>query len=216
MSNSTTSRFDGKNLAQKLAIIQGEVRYVQKTGYNAHHKYKYVKEADLVEKIAPLLAEAGIIMVPQVREVSKDGQVTTIIIDYLITDGTDKLGATVVGAGADGQDKGAYKAMTGAHKYLLYKLFNVATGDDPEEDDAVETPASKSAIVAQVAAAVGGKPFDDKELVYVRLEECQTHDDLAKIGAKVKEQFGKDKKFLLEFSDHWQAKQKEITNGQRG
>jgi hypothetical protein len=32
-------------------------------------------------------------------------------------------------------DKGLYKAITGANKYLLFKLFQIETGDDPETYD---------------------------------------------------------------------------------
>ena len=33
-------------------------------------------------------------------------------------------------------DKGLYKAITGANKYFLFKLFQIETGDDPERDTA--------------------------------------------------------------------------------
>lgn len=213
-----TSRFEGKNLVQKLAIIQGEARYVQKNGYNAHHKYKYVREADLVEKIAPLLAEAGIMLVPNLTKHEREGTVTRLTIAYTITDGEETLTATVMGEGADAQDKGAYKAMTGAHKYLLYKLFNVETGDDPEAEDEPEPKKAPQlhnhSVVTQVAAALGGKAFDDDEMIYVRLNECQSDDDLKALGAKVKAQRGQDKKFMDAFLLQWKKRSSEIANGQ--
>jgi hypothetical protein len=35
-------------------------------------------------------------------------------------------------------DKGTYKALTGANKYLLFKLYQIATGDDPEVASAAD------------------------------------------------------------------------------
>jgi hypothetical protein len=40
-------------------------------------------------------------------------------------------------------DKGTYKALTGANKYLLFKLFQIETGDDPEKDGDEEREGSK-------------------------------------------------------------------------
>ena len=38
------------------------------------------------------------------------------------------------GSGQDTGEKAVYKAVTGATKYFFYKFFNLATGDDPEND----------------------------------------------------------------------------------
>jgi hypothetical protein len=47
------------------------------------------------------------------------------------------------GSGSDKGDKGLYKAMTGAEKYVLLKTFLVPTGDDPEAEEPKPRPAAK-------------------------------------------------------------------------
>ena len=38
----------------------------------------------------------------------------------------------------DAGDKGIYKAIAGAQKYALMKVFMIPTGDDPEADEGVD------------------------------------------------------------------------------
>lgn len=217
----TAKDFEGKNLVQKLAMIQGEARYVQKGGYNAHHKYKYVKEADLVEKVAPLLSMAGIMLIPHVVHQERVGTLTRIVMGYTITDGSTSIEASVVGEGSDAQDKAAYKATTGAHKYMLYKLFNIETGDDPEQEEEppprVSSPRSAQSmtdpVVAMVTKALGGNELDDKEMVYVRMNECQTEAELVRLGQTVKTKYAKDARFMSEFGAEWKKRLAEINSG---
>ena len=67
--------------------------------------------------------------------------ITTVTVDGTFIDGdTGEVMpiATFVGTGADTGDKGVFKAMTGAEKYLLLKAFLISTGDDPEGDEKVD------------------------------------------------------------------------------
>ncbi len=41
-------------------------------------------------------------------------------------------------------DKGCYKAITGANKYMLFKLFQIETGDDPESAEHAVPPPEPS------------------------------------------------------------------------
>jgi hypothetical protein len=129
-----------------LHEIMGKVGYIQKTGKNQFHGYKYAGEADLLDKLRPAMIEAGLILMPSVKTV--DGPDphgnTTVFVEYVLAhkDGDvwpEKL--TAIGCGNDRAksgaigDKGVYKAITGANKYLLFKLFQIETGDDPERDE---------------------------------------------------------------------------------
>src|SRR5512146_520959 len=58
--------FRNQPLVAKLAAVMGMVGYVPKTGYNDFFRYKYVQESDLVGVIRPLLANAGIMIIPDV------------------------------------------------------------------------------------------------------------------------------------------------------
>jgi hypothetical protein len=48
-----------------------------------------------------------------------------------------------MGDGADKTDKGIYKALTGAYKYMLMQVFGVIAGDDPEATDEQGNPTNK-------------------------------------------------------------------------
>lgn len=133
-------------IAKALHEVMSKVGYVQKTGKNAFHGYKYAGEGDLLEKLRPAMLDAGLILIPSVASVSpvdEHGN-TTVRVEYTLLhkDGDvwpDKIGAA--GCGGDKNkngvgDKGLYKALTGANKYLLFKLFQIETGDDPERDEA--------------------------------------------------------------------------------
>jgi hypothetical protein len=45
----------------------------------------------------------------------------------------DRVSAQTYGFGLDGQDKGVYKAISGARKYGIFGLLNLMAGDDDPE-----------------------------------------------------------------------------------
>ncbi len=124
----------------------GLVGYVPKRGFNDFHRYNYVMEADLVATIRPLLAAAGIMIIPNVvseewlqgvvPERNGTSSLCKVLVEYTVTDGNYTYMFRIPGYGVDKSDKSVYKAMTGSMKYALMKLFEVATGDDPEQDSA--------------------------------------------------------------------------------
>lgn len=140
-------------IAQALHQVMSSVSYVQKTGKNSFHGYKYAGEADLLEKLRPAMLEAGLILLPSVRDVSPIDEhgVTTVRMEYtLVHKDGDIWPFPICAAGQGGDknkngvgDKGLYKAITGANKYLLFKLFQIETGDDPETDSTHDTTPTK-------------------------------------------------------------------------
>ena len=127
-----------------LHEVMAKVGYVQKTGKNAFHGYKYAGEADLLAVLRPAMVDAGLLLIPSVvshTAIDEHGN-KDVLIEYTLAhkDGDvwpDKIRA--IGTGNDRNkngvgDKGTYKAITGANKYLLFKLFQIETGDDPERD----------------------------------------------------------------------------------
>jgi hypothetical protein len=130
-------------ITKALHDIMAKVSYVQKGGLNKFHNYKYAGEADLLEVLRPAMLEAGLLLLPSGVEQSSVDQYgnTQISVAYTLAhkDGDvwpDKLIAFGCGNDKNKQggvgDKGTYKALTGANKYLLFKLFQIETGDDPE------------------------------------------------------------------------------------
>lgn len=145
------------NVLTALHTVMEKVGYVQKKGENKFHHYKYASEADLLEVLRPAMVEAGLLLIPNVSNLSEIDQYgnTNVTVEYTLAhkDGDiwpEKI--TVIGTGNDKNskggvgDKGVYKAMTGANKYLLFKLFQIATGDDPEKTEAdAPKPANRGA-----------------------------------------------------------------------
>jgi len=142
-------------LVTKLSTIMGELGSVKKEGFNKAQGYKFVRESDVVAALVPLLAKHHIILHTSVTShdmrplytTSSGSQMwlTTITVDGTWIDGDtgETLPAsTFVGYGADTGDKGVYKAMTGAEKYMLMKGFLISTGDDPEADEKVDKAAA--------------------------------------------------------------------------
>lgn len=183
-------------IATALHEVMSKVGYVQKTGKNAFHGYKYAGEADLLDKLRPAMVEAGLMLLPSVKFVSPVDEHGNVIVNMEYTlvhkDGDiwpEPLGAAGMGNdraknGSVG-DKGVYKAITGANKYLLFKLFQIETGDDPETaDHAHEAPPVKSS--AQLKRE-GVYPEFEREV-----NECANLIQLEKLASAWREKASKD------------------------
>lgn len=144
-----------------LHAVMSAVGYVQKKGKNKFQDYKYAGEANVLEVLRPAMVEHGLLLIPSHREVlpiDANG-ITLACIEYTLAhkDG-DVWPEKIVAYGAGGDknskgvgDKGLYKALTGANKYLLFKLFQIETGDDPEKES--EHDKDDGAPVAAAPAA---------------------------------------------------------------
>jgi hypothetical protein len=129
-----------------LHSVMTEVSYVQKKGENDFHGYKYATEADMLERLRPALVKNGLIMIPSVQQVSApdaNGN-TTVTVHYTLAHTSGAVWPhPIIAAGCGNDrsskggigDKGLYKALTGANKYMLFKLFQIETGNDPENPD---------------------------------------------------------------------------------
>lgn len=130
-----------KRLTEVLSGLYNEIESVPKSGYNDFNNYSYVTEPDLVNLIRPKLAEQGIFIYPSVvsQEVMPVNDKLLTLVDMEFTISDSETGESFVchaqGQGYDNMDKGVYKAITGATKYFLYKLFLIAAGDDPEQNN---------------------------------------------------------------------------------
>ena len=134
-------------IATALHNVMAKVTYVQKGSENKFHGYKYVSESDLLEKLRPALIEEGLILIPSVEMVRPMDEHGNTVVDmrYEIVHKDGDFWPHLIrisGCGNDRAkngsvgDKGLYKAITGANKYFLFKLFQIETGDDPERDTA--------------------------------------------------------------------------------
>ena len=130
------------NLREKFAEVRRRLAYIQKRGYNERHHYNYVTAADLAGSVGDILAELGVVVIPQLQSISTEtprsssDRIARVVMNYRFVDARsgEELTVRVPGEGADPGDKAPYKAMTGALKYALLQSFLLATGDDPENE----------------------------------------------------------------------------------
>ena len=130
-------------ILRAMNAVMMEVDYVQKTGNNDFHGYRYATEADVLERLRPIMVKHGLILIPSVQQVSSIDQYgnTTVSVHYTLAHVSGAVWPQPIvaaGCGSDRSksgvgDKGLYKALTGANKYMLFKLFQIETGDDPEQ-----------------------------------------------------------------------------------
>jgi len=136
------------SLAAKLVAIMDEVGPIEKTGWNSFHRYKYLKEEDIINAVRPLLTKHGVAIIPNVLEEHVSDRTTAkgatellcrLKVEFTFVDIESQQQISVVtsGHGADAGDKAAYKAMTGALKYALRQVFMISEGGEDAEADEV-------------------------------------------------------------------------------
>jgi hypothetical protein len=135
-----------KAILKKLGAIQKEIGKMEKDGMNAFQNYKYLSETQITLKMKKLFDKHGVMFIPtseilssyEISPTSKGAKqfVTNVRVAYVFADieTGEKLEGRFDGQGSDTADKGVYKAITGAIKYVFMKTFNIPTGDDPEKD----------------------------------------------------------------------------------
>jgi hypothetical protein len=195
------------SLVGKLAAIIGAIGPRRPQGTNKFHKYDYFSDEQISEIFQKPLAEAGIIIVPQVRSyeitpnsTQKGDQtfLTTILVDYLITDGVESLTATGIGQGDDPGDKGANKAMTGAMKFMLLKLAQIGAASDAEADERTDSRRAATAPVVgpsniEGVERGGRQPRGTQaQIQRIRMLARDLHIDAHGVGRVVKNVIGDD------------------------
>ena len=181
-------------ILKALHDIMSKVGYVQKAQENKFHGYKYAGEAQLLAVLRPAMVEAGLLLIPSVTEARGPDEYgnTTVKIEYTLAHKDGDIWPTPVcgmGCGNDRNtkggigDKGIFKAITGANKYALFKLFQIETGDDPEESE-VEHEATKAKPTARAPGAPASLPPAIVEF-FNRASYEMPGDDLLAIADKV-------------------------------
>lgn len=128
------------SLYRKILAVMGEVQAVPKDKVNDFHKYAYTSEAAVIKAVRDAMVKHGLVAIPSIihHEEKTDGKSTIATIHYCLkvvdVDTGEYENVCVIGQGIDTGDKAYYKAMTGANKYALMKLFQIPSTDDPEAD----------------------------------------------------------------------------------
>ncbi|RKI34555.1 hypothetical protein D7Y27_33160 [Corallococcus sp. AB004] len=158
-----------RSLVRKLAEVMGEVERVPKSGRNDFHRYDYATEADIVSAVRKAMAARALMLIPSVvktewRDVERNkggkDRIATLTVRFTLTDGDsgEERSFEVLGEGQDQGDKATYKALTGAVKYALLKLFLIPTGDDPEDDGQAHNQQSQRGSPQRARHAMGEGP----------------------------------------------------------
>ena len=176
-------REPANNVIEALNRVMGDVGYVQMKNRNIFHDYQYANEEDLLKVLRPALVEHGIVLVPSLDEeptVDQYGN-TNLVMGYTLAHVSGDKWPTKIripGCGNDRAkngnvgDKGTYKALTGANKYLLFKLFQMATGEDPE----VISTHEKNEVVIE--------PNEGALNLIDAFNKCKTTKELEELGGK--------------------------------
>ena len=134
-----------KNILKKLHTIQSEVGHMEKDGKNTFQNYKYLSETQVTLTMKKLLDKHEVVFIHSSEIINlteatptKQGTkqfITNLKVVYRFYDieSGEFVEGHVAGQGEDTGDKGVYKAITGAIKYIFMKNFMIPTGDDPEK-----------------------------------------------------------------------------------
>lgn len=214
-----------KTLVKKLSEVMKQVKYIEKKGFNKFHQYKYATESDVAEKVREVLAEQNVMMIPSLVQHSmrehinakgKTEYIVAVDMEFKFYDGDsgEEITFHMSGEGQDAGDKGIYKAITGAQKYALMKVFMIPTGDDPEADNGVDE--RNETNVPNQGKDEKVKVASDKQLNLITklLSEVSVATNITKEDAyKTLKQHMKSKKDMEYYTPAEASKAIEILNG---
>ncbi len=134
---------DTAQITAALIAAQGKATSVFKAKRNQAQNYNYAGIEEFVEAARPVLADNGLALtfsiinvVPlEVRTTARGGQMFAMLVNMEATlhhVSGQSLRFAGAGEGVDSGDKAVFKAITGARKYLIAQILNLATTDDPE------------------------------------------------------------------------------------
>lgn len=136
---------------QWMAEFMAKVSAIGKDGSNSHHNYAYRSIDQIINDIGVAMREMGITMSTAVKDIVIAGQDHYVVrMGYTLysPDGQVMAEFEAIGSGRDGQDKGAYKAMSGALKYAFgHGMMIPFEFDDPDATGSAEPPPSGGPMV---------------------------------------------------------------------
>ena len=140
------------NIYEAINAIMQKGYAVGKDRKNEQQRFFYRGIDDVMNVFQPLMAEAGIFMVPEVLEAKREDRQTAkggnliysvlkVKYTFYASDGSG-VSATVIGEGMDSGDKASNKAMAVAMKYALFQVFCIPT-EEMDDPDAATPPPSR-------------------------------------------------------------------------
>ena len=161
-----------KNLGAKLILIMKECNYIQRSGFNEFHRYKFATAADVLERVNASLVKNNVCSIVNAELIdmkdtmNQNGKTEHIAyvkttVTLIDVDSGESLTCVALGSGADLGDKSVMKAQTASLKYAYMMTLNIATGDDPEADfetDRRNAPQAAAPPVSKPHAQDDGDP----------------------------------------------------------
>ena len=158
---------------------------ISKGNTNQQQGFKFRGVDDVYNRLHPILAKCGIVIVPEVvsyevtERQARNGVLlytrATIRHHFTASDGSS-VTTLVVGEAMDSGDKGMNKAMSIALKYALFQLFTIPTDEDKDPD------ATTHELVPQATQAPTSPDYQSKvEGAINELAKASSLDELANI-----------------------------------
>ena len=168
------------NIYASIASIMKQGYSIAKEKDNKQQGFKYRGIDDVMNVFQPLMADAGIFVVPEVLEHHREDRTTKngnaliysvmkIKYTFYAEDGSC-IAATVIGEGMDSGDKASNKAMAVAMKYAMFQVFCIPTEEMKNDDPDRTTPEDMKPVTPQ-AAKKPEPPKEDPNLAKVRQEQ---------------------------------------------
>jgi hypothetical protein len=132
-------------IAAAISSVMAEVGVIAKDGTNRFHNYKFVQMQDVLQRLTPLLAKHGImIMQTEVgRAMFDEDRAVSVQYQFTIAHSSGEVWPerplqTGLSRCRDNKggfdDKSLNKCHTAARKYFLMSLFQIPTGDQDDAD----------------------------------------------------------------------------------
>ncbi|MEM0503379.1 MAG: ERF family protein [Archaeoglobaceae archaeon] len=124
-------------LAEKFFEIAHNVRPIAKAGSSEFFERGYVSKTKLIGGIKPILLAKGALVLPQLKEHEREGELTTVVLEIKLLDveTNEAMCFTWAGQGVDRGDKGSYKAYTGTLKHFFLKTFLIPTKSEEDSSE---------------------------------------------------------------------------------
>lgn len=163
-----------KEVTDAVIQMMKRVGYIQKTGTNEFHKYKYASIEGVLEKVQPALVECGLAV--SQNEVSHaivaEANLMEATYEFVLSHSSGAHSTPIrhTGLAALRNSKGGYddkalnKCHTAARKYFILGMFQIPTGLDADADDAqpqhepppkVDRTAAAKSYVDEAIKAIG-------------------------------------------------------------
>ena len=166
------------NIYASIASIMKQGYSIAKEKDNKQQGFKYRGIDDVMNVFQPLMADAGIFVVPEVLEHHREDRTTKngsaliysvmkIKYTFYAEDGSC-IAATVIGEGMDSGDKASNKAMAVAMKYAMFQVFCIPTEEMKNDDPDRTTPEDMKPVTPKPAK--NPEKNDDSMLATVRQE----------------------------------------------